>query len=106
MGSVGTNQQDDAKAHVDACYLLHSVLSRPDTESETRMEKLENQGELQDLNVLDILDEPLTRVKRSPSPRKKGNKKKNRNKNKRTRRMRNRRMRRRRNRNRKRMRRN
>merc|ERR1711862_578657 len=92
---------------------LHSVLSRPDTDSETRVEKLENQGELQDVNVLDILGQPLTntRVKRSASPRgkprNKGNKKKkNRNKTKRMRRMRNRRMRRRRNRNRKRMRRN
>merc|ERR1712002_806564 len=87
---------------------LHSVLTRPDPDSETHVEKLENQGELQDLNVLDILGQPLTntRVKRSPSPRKKnkGKGKGGRGKKKNRRRMRNRRMRRRRNRNKRRMR--
>merc|ERR1739846_58095 len=82
---------------------LHSVLTRPDPDSETHVGKLENQGELQDLNVLDILGQPLTstRVKRSPSPRKKNRTKGN--KKKKNRKRRNRRMRRRRNRNRKRM---
>merc|ERR1712002_393700 len=87
---------------------LHSVLTRPDPDSETHVEKLEKQGELQDLNVLDILGQPLTntRVKRSPSPRKKNKGKakggKGKGKKKNRRRMRNRRMRRRRMRNKKR----
>merc|ERR1712236_151287 len=106
MGSLGICEQDDAEAHVDACYLLHPALTRPDPDFETRVEKLENPGELQDLNVLDILGQPLssTRVKRSPSPKKSRKGKGKRNGNKKNRRRRNRRMRRRRNRNRKRMR--